>query len=411
MFTRAYTMQAVCGPARTAIMTGRLPDQNRVWHNRNLFRDTNPDTVTLPQLFKQHGYHVLGLGKTFSGDEREEDPASWSVPATVRVEGWRNYAIPRNEGGGKQAPYEAAEVPDDGHPDGKLAQLAVETLGKLQREAKPFFLAVGFFKPHLPFNAPKKYWDMQKPERIGRVPNPLPPVDVPQIALHNWQELRGYTDIPDLGPLTPEQVVHLRHGYHAAMSYTDAQIGRVLAELDRMGLRESTVICLWGDHGWHLGENGLWCKTTNFEVAARAPLIIAMPGQATAGSRSKSLVEFVDIYPTLAELCNLPPPAHFEGTSLIPVLRDPLQTVNAAAFSQYPRAADDKEFMGYSVRTDRYRLTRWVQQDDHSKVHAVELYDHQTDPQENTNIASKPANAELIARLTTHFDAARRRSP
>lgn len=167
VFERAYTMQAVCGPARTAMLTGRLPDHNRAWHNRNLFRATNPGLVTLPQLFKQHGYFAQAMGKIFSGDERELDPASWSAPEILREDGWRNYASPRGEGTGKQAPWEAADVPDEGYSDGKLAALAVETLGRLCAEGKPFFLAVGFFKPHLPFNAPRRYWDLHDPAKFA----------------------------------------------------------------------------------------------------------------------------------------------------------------------------------------------------------------------------------------------------
>jgi len=417
VFERAYCQQAVCNPSRASLMTGLRPDTLRVWDLKTHFRKNQPEVVTLPQHFKNHGYHTECIGKIYHDPRSFRDPASWSIEEKLAFtdEVGGKYVLEENlkaydpaKGRQKAAATECADVPDNAYIDGQVADAAVESLRDLAARQQPFFLAVGFRRPHLPFSAPQKYWDMQKPERIGRVPNPLPPVDVPQIALHNWQELRGYSDIPALGPLTPEQVVHLRHGYYAAMSYTDAQIGRVLAELDRAGLRESTVICLWGDHGWHLGEHGLWGKTTNFELDTHSPLIIAVPGQAAAGSRSQSLAEFVDVYPTLVELCNLPPPARLEGTSLVPVLRDPLQTVKTAAFSQFPRAMDGKQLMGYSVRTDRYRLTRWVHQDDLSKVYAVELYDYQTDPQENINIANHPANAGLLARLTAQFDAGRR---
>jgi arylsulfatase A-like enzyme len=195
----------------------------------------------------------------------------------------------------------------------------------------------------------------------------------------------------------------LKHGYYAAISYMDAQVGRVLDELDRLGLTEKTIIVLWGDHGWKLGEHGGWCKHSNVENDTNAPLLISVPGMKTAGRKTESLAEFVDIYPTLAELCGLPLPAHLEGASLAPVLRDTSASVKNAAFSQYPRGVDGKQLMGYSMRTDRYRFTRWVDRDNHSKVDAVELYDDQADPQENVNIAADPQNAELVAKLTAQW--------
>jgi iduronate 2-sulfatase len=277
-FNRAYTMQAVCGPARTAMLTGRLPDQNRSWHNRNLFRTTNPDTVTLPQLFKQHGYHTESMGKIFSGDERELDPVSWSGPEILRQDGWKNYALPRSEGGGKQAPYEAADVPDDGYPDGRLANLAVETLGRLKAEARPFFLAVGFFKPHLPFNAPKRYWDLHDPAKFDLPNEPQGVQGAPAIAYHSHRELGGYSGMPKDERLDAAQTRTMRHGYHACVSYTDAQIGKVLGELARLGLDRNTIVVVWGDHGYALGDAGRWCKGTNWELDTRAPLLIRTPG-------------------------------------------------------------------------------------------------------------------------------------
>ncbi|MFM7750714.1 MAG: sulfatase, partial [Opitutaceae bacterium] len=291
VFNRAYTMQAVCGPARTAMLTGRLPDHNRSWHNRNLFRATNPGSVTLPQLFKQHGYFTQAMGKIFSGDERELDPASWSVPEILRQEGWRNYALPRGETPGKQAPWEAADVPDDGYSDGKLAALAVATLDRLKTEAKPFFLAVGFFKPHLPFNAPKRYWDLHDPAKFA-LPGERERVrGAPETAYHTHRELGGYSGIPKDERLDAERTVQLRHGYYACVSYVDAQIGKVLAALERTGLADNTIVVLWGDHGYALGDAGRWCKGTNFELDARVPLLIRTPGLARPGAATDALVE------------------------------------------------------------------------------------------------------------------------
>jgi iduronate 2-sulfatase len=414
MFTRAYTMQAVCGPARTAIMTGRLPDQNRVWHNRNLFRDTHPDTVTLPQLFKQHGYHAQGLGKTFSGDEREEDPASWSVPATLRAEGWKNYALPRGEGGGKQAPYEAADVPDDGYSDGKLANLAVATFGRLKAEGKPFFLAVGFFKPHLPFNAPKKYWDLHDPKKFDLPGEPQRVQGAPELAYHTHRELGGYTGMPKDERLNAEQTRIMRHGYYACVSYVDAQVGKVLEALKRQGLDQNTIVVLWGDHGWALGDAGRWCKGTNFELDTRVPFLVRVPGMAQPGRATASLIEYVDLYPTLAELAGLPAPAHLAGRSFVPILRDPAQPGREFALSQFSRPfnAGAPQAMGYTIRTASHRYTRWVDWPARQST-AEELYDYtapgSAEPRwttfvERRNVLDDPAYARERDALRAKMD-------
>ncbi len=414
VFTRAYTMQAVCGPARTAIMTGRLPDQTRVWHNRNLFRDTHPDTVTLPQLFKQHGYHAQGLGKTFSGDEREEDPASWSVPATLRADGWRNYVLARGEGGGKQAPYEAADVPDDGYPDGKLANLAVETLGRLRQQGKPFFLAVGFFKPHLPFNAPKKYWDLHDPAKFELPGEPERVLGAPEIAYHSHRELGGYTGMPKDERLDAAQTRTLRHGYYACVSYTDAQVGKLLAALQRHGLDRNTIVVLWGDHGYALGDAGRWCKGTNFELDARVPFLVRLPGMAQPGRATSSLIEYVDLYPTLAELAGLPAPPYLAGRSFVPILRDPEQPGREFALSQFSRPfnAGPPQAMGYTIRTATHRYTRWVDWPARQTT-AEELYDYRAagsaEPRwstfvERRNVLDDPAYAAVRAALRAKMD-------
>ena len=414
VFNRAYTMQAVCGPARTAMLTGRLPDHNRSWHNRNLFRATNPESVTLPQLFKQHGYFTQAMGKIFSGDERELDPASWSVPEILRQDGWRNYALPRGEAPGKQAPWEAADVSDEGYSDGKLAALAVETLGRLKAEAKPFFLAVGFFKPHLPFNAPKRYWDLHDPAKFA-LPGERESVQgAPEAAYHTHRELGGYAGVPKDERLDAENTVKLRHGYYACVSYVDAQIGKVLAALERTGLAENTIVVLWGDHGYALGDAGRWCKGTNFELDARVPLLIRTPGLARPGAATNALVEYVDVYPTLAELAGLPAPAYLAGRSLTPILRDPSQTGRDYALSQFSRPfnAGPPEAMGYSIRTATHRYTRWVEWPSR-KTTAEELYDYtapgSAEPRwttfvERRNVIADPAYRALGAELRARMD-------
>ena len=299
--------------------------------------------------------------------------------------------------------YECADVPDNTFQDGKVADLAVQTLQELSKKDQPFFLAVGFIKPHLPWVSPKKYWDMYDPAQIALAPNQYLPVDAPSYALNpNDGEPRAYKGIPASGPVPPEVQHKFKQAYFAGISYTDAQVGKVLAELKRLGLDKNTIVILWGDHGWKLGEHSSWGKHTNVENDVNAPLILSVPGMKNAGTHSKALVEFVDMYPTLSELAGIPLPSHLEGLSLKPLLENPNRAWKEAAFSQYPRKAGKTgsgNLMGYSMRTDRYRFTVWVDKDDHVKVDAIELYDHQNDPQENTNLAKKPENAALVKQL------------
>lgn len=413
-FNRAYCQQAVCGPSRASILTGRLPDNTGVWHNRNLFRTTQPNLITLPQLFKNNGYHTQSMGKVFSGDEREEDPASWSVPAVLRAEGWKNYALPRGEGPGKQAPFERADVPDEGYSDGKLANLAVETLAKLQQRAQPFFLAVGFFKPHLPFNAPKKYWDLYDPAIFTPTEKPTRTKGAPDAAYPDHLELAGYKAVPKDERVSAEQARDLRHGYYACVSYTDAQIGKVLAALTRLGLDRNTIVVLWADHGYSLGEADHWCKATNFELDTHVPMMIRTPDLALPGTPTEALVEHVDLYPTLAELAGLTPPLDLDGRSLIPILKDPRAPGRDAVLSQFSRPfrAGYPEVMGYSVRTDTQRYTRWIEWTG-GKVIAEEFYDY-TAPNsvsaqagflvERSSLNGDPAVAPARQRLSARLD-------
>ncbi len=438
VFNRAYCQQAVCSPSRTSVMTGTRPDTTKVWDLKTYFRVALPDVVTLPQHFKQNGYFVQGLGKVYHGGFN--DPKSWSIP-------WMNpkaqvYALPENQElnshkpagepdgdgeskaavPGEKEPYaageiaasrlntrgpafECADVPDNTYTDGKVGDLAIAALRNIAGKKEPFFLAVGLVKPHLPFVAPKKYWDLYDPATIRLAPNPFRPNDAPDYAILPGDELRMYHNIPG-GHLPDDLARQLKHAYYACVSYTDAQVGRVLDELDQLGLRTNTIVILWGDHGWKLGEHDAWAKHSNVENDVNAPLILSAPGMKTSGAHTDALVEFVDVYPTLAELAGLPLPGHLEGTSFKPLLDDPKRPWKTAAFSQYPRsvmATHGKDLMGYSMRTDRYRFTVWVDRNDHTKVDATELYDHQTDPQENINIAKKPENVELVAKLMTQW--------
>jgi len=412
-FEHAYTQQAVCGPSRTSLLTGRLPDNTRVWHNRNLFRDTLPNAITLPQLFKNNGYRALAFGKIFSGDEQELDPVSWSEPEILKQPGWNNYALREGGGQGKGAAWEAADVPDDGYPDGKLAALAVETLAKLKQQETSFFLAVGFFKPHLPFNAPKKYWDLYDPAVFAQ-PGQTRVKGAPEIAYHTHRELGGYRDMPKDEHLDAATTRTLRHGYHACVSYTDAQIGKLLAALDQLGLAHNTIVVLWGDHGWSLGEKDRWCKATNFERDTRVPLMVRVPGMAKPGVPTRALVETVDIYPTLAALAGLKPPADLDGRSFVPVLQDPEARGRDAVLSQFnrPWKADSFTSMGYTLRTETQRYTRWVEWPSR-KTLTEEFYDYTSKQSatrdgamliEQENVIADPAHAASLNQLRARMD-------
>ena len=413
LFNRAYCHQAVCGPSRASILTGRLPDITGVWHNRNLFRTTHPNLVTLPQLFKNNGYHAMGLGKIFSGDEREEDPQSWTVPTVLRADGWKNY-VDKGKGEGKGAPFEAADVPDDGYPDGKLANLAIETLIKLKQQSQPFFLAVGFFKPHLPFNAPKRYWDLYDPSAFALDGMRTRTQGAPEAAYPDHLELAGYAGIPEDERVTPEQARQLRHGYYACISYTDAQIGKLLAALKQQGLEDNTIVVLLGDHGYSLGEANHWCKATNFELDTHVPFMIRTPGLKQPGTATDALTEYVDIYPTLAALAKLMPPTDLDGRSLIPILEDPAALGHDHVLSQFSRPfkAGNPEIMGHSIRTATHRYTRWIEWSTRN-VLAEELYDYTTPASvtqqaafliERQNIVAEPAQAAMRDQMRAKLD-------
>ncbi|MBC7369775.1 MAG: sulfatase [Undibacterium sp.] len=431
-FNRAYCQQAVCSPTRSSLLTGTRPDTTKVWDLVTHFRTALPNVVTLGQHFKNNGYFVQGMGKIYHGNF--DDAPSWSVPwQTPRAAAYglaenltlnqRQFAgepddevTKKKQRGAKQgkqkgagtAPgsrgpaFEGADVPDATFQDGKVADLAVTTLRNLGQKKEPFFLAVGFVKPHLPFVAPKKYWDLYDPAQIRLAPNKFRAKDAPDYAVQAGGEMRAYHGIP-AGSIPDDLARQLKHGYYASISYMDAQLGKVLDELDRLDLRKNTIVILWGDHGWKLGEHDAWCKHTNTENDTNGALLLSVPGMKNAGVRTDALVEFVDIYPTLADLAGLPLPPHLEGTSFRPLLDEPARAWKSAAFSQYPRNSDGRQLMGYSMRTERYRLTVWVSRDDHTKIDAIELYDHQIDPQENFNVAKVAANGELVERLMAQW--------
>ncbi|MEI8021853.1 MAG: sulfatase, partial [Schlesneria sp.] len=410
VFNRAYCQQAVCSPSRSSLLTGKRPDATQVWDLQTHFRVALPNAITLPQHFKANGYHTAALSKIYHPGF--EDGASWSEPhwypngrtvdtdpsdptkritqsygkgvkknANAKTNGDEDQPTPKGEKPGKTIPaFEVSTKSDDELSDGFTCQEAVKRLHNLKSRNEPFFLAVGFLKPHLPFVAPKKYWDLYDPSTI-----PTPVIDhlpegSPAYAGHANGELHGYVGVPEADPIPADFARTLRHGYYACISYTDAQVGRLLDALDQEGLAQNTIIVLWGDHGWQLGDHGLWHKHTNFELATRAPLLISVPGLNTAGKTCHSPVEFVDVYPTLADVCGLAIPGDLHGSSLKPLLENPAAIpTKKVAISQYPRPAGQTKqgaLMGYSARDDRWRLTVWRNRKT-GEVASTELYDEQ----------------------------------
>jgi arylsulfatase A-like enzyme len=428
LFNRAYCQQAVCNPSRVSLMTGRRPDSTRVWDLVTEMRTVMPDVVTLPQHFRQHGYRAVAYGKIFHNPF--PDAASWDEPThnardviahsdanrarlaayreKMRADGKSRDAIERMRG----PATEIQEQPDDKNFDGKQTSDALVKMRELSAGKSPFFLAVGYIRPHLPFITPKKYWDLYDRAKLPLAPNQQLPKGMPPVAfgdrnLGGFYELRGYMDYADAPspferPLTEAQQRELKHGYYASVSFIDAQVGRLLAALDELGLAKNTVVVLWSDHGWKLGEHGSWCKQTNFEIDTRAPLMIRAPGARANGRASDALVEFVDIYPTLCDLAGLPVPQSLEGASLKPLLDGSAAKVKDAAFSQFPRKLDGRDYMGYAMRTERYRYVEWLDAMS-GEVTDRELYDHANDAAENENIAARPEHTALLDQLSAQL--------
>jgi iduronate 2-sulfatase len=416
VFERAYCNQAVCAPSRNSLMTGVRPTTLGIYDLGTNFRLASSNAITLSQYFMRHGYRAEALGKIFHvGHGNHEDPASWSVPhfqqksiAYVKPASRANQSLTREEALfanetdvaklPRGAAYESADVADNAYPDGKIADEAVRRLRAAKpKPNEPFFLAVGFLKPHLPFCAPKKYWDLYDRASFTVPALRSAPEGAPRYAPSGWGELRQYSDIPDSGSLTDDQARTMIHGYHAAVSFMDAQLGKVLDEFDRLGFASNTIVVLWGDHGWHLGDHGWWCKHDNYEQATRIPLIVAAPGVTTPGTRAtNALVETVDIYPTLAELASLPAPQvpqGIEGKSFVAALRDPKLGTKNYLYHVYPRG----ERIGRAVRTSRYRLVEWKVPGRAAESADLELYDYETDPLETKNLAAE--QPEVVSRM------------
>ena len=419
-FDRAYCNQAVCGASRISLMTGLYPERTgeRTYHVTG-WRKRWADVITLNQRFKMSGYATVGLGKIYHGTKGPGvDPDNWSEWVTV---GGRQYADPasrkkmRVRNGRRRGPStESADTPDGTYADGKRAEVGAERIRRLVKAGKPFFLAVGFTKPHLPFVAPRKYWDLYRRDAFGLPANLGVPPGYPRFARNvNAGELRSYADIPLKGkpadfpmPLNKR----LLHGYHACVSYTDRNIGVLLRALKDSGADKNTVVVLWADHGWKLGDHSSWCKHTNFECDARVPLIIRHPSLASVRGRSLALVELVDLYPTLCDLCGIEKPRHLQGKSFLPVLRDPSVAHRRFAYSSYAhgRGKGKTGVVGHSIRNARFRYTEWWEKGT-DKVVASVLTDIDKDPGEVTAVSGQAERKrELSAHLRERVLAARK---
>lgn len=472
-FNNAYCQQAICGPSRASVLTGMRPESSGVTHNYIKIRDQFPDVVTLPQHFKNNGYETVYAGKIFHHGDKDEE-LSWSRRPVVHplkgkqeILGTSGFALQENRdkknkvrkamfakygdvakfGLAMGAAYESADVPDNTYVDGYNTDLAIATMKEMVNKGdKPFFLGLGMNKPHLNWIAPKKYWDMYNPNDILLTNQKAGPEDGAAMGLHPSFELRVRDGIPKKGDLDPKLERTLMHAYLACISYVDAQIGRMVKALEEAGVRDNTIIIVWSDHGYHLGDMGVWGKATNYEIATRVPMMIWTPNmiEKNRGTKTNALVELVDMYPTLCELAGLDKPNYLDGTSFMPLIKQPYMPWKTAVFSQFPspalrewgsiplrqgmretyfgpllkeveeriiiqqkekwnRELFENDLVGYAMRTEQYRLVAWKnRKTPHEYPLFIELYDHNTDPAESVNIAKE--NKLIVDKLLVQFN-------
>tara|TARA_R110002167_G_scaffold135316_2_gene321692 strand:+ start:1032 stop:2564 length:1533 start_codon:yes stop_codon:yes gene_type:complete len=435
-FDLAYCNQAVCAPSRFTLMLGSHSTSTGLYGLGSQLRQIVPDAVTLPQYFAQHGgYRTESLGKVFHiGHGNHGDPRSFSVPhfhdkvieylEPASTEGGKltreeayftNQQLDRIKSLPRGAAYESPDVADIKYADGRVAAETIQRLKAAQQRRKqegtPFFIVAGFARPHLPFSAPQKYWDLYDPSQLRLPQFEELPANAPPVAGKRGGEITNYSPVPveRNAKFSEELKRKLIHGYYASTSFVDAQIGKVLDELNRLGLAENTIVVLWGDHGFHLGDLGIWTKHTNYEQANRIPLLIAAPGVTVPGSSTKQPAESVDLFPTLVELAGLPAPEvpqPIDGVSLVPVLKNPEARVRDHAYHAYP-----KQKLGRAIRTERYRLVDWRPYDNPSTPAVYELYDYETDPLETRNLAAdQPEIVETLKQKLANYPEPRPRN-
>jgi iduronate 2-sulfatase len=388
VFDRAYCNVPVCGASRASLLTGARPTRFRYIDARTSKDEETPDLVSLPMLFKNNGYTTISNGKVYH--HRNDDSLAWNEiwapdgKYAYATEEYREIRANTYRG----MPMENADVHDSVYRDGKLALKAVNDLKKLKTGGNPFFLAVGFFKPHLPFTAPKKYWDIYNREEISLPENYLQPESTPREAFHNFGELRNYETIPKKGDLDEGLAKELIHGYYSCVSYIDAQVGLILKELENLGLADNTIVVLWGDHGWNLGDHKLWCKHCTFESSLRVPLMIKVPGK-TKGTKTQSITEYIDIYPSLCDLAGFEKPVHLEGESFLPLLegRERKKDYAVCKFKDAVTLIDGNLF-----------YTEWT--NDEGEPYARMLFDHETDLLELNNLTEMEEYKATVNRLS-----------
>jgi uncharacterized sulfatase len=394
-FDRAYTQFPLCSPSRASLLTGRRPDTTRVYDLVTDFRKNLPDVVTLPQAFKRNGYVSARIGKIYHygnpgqiGTSGLDDPASWDEVVNPKGVDKDEESLLTNltpaRGLGSALAYYASPAPDEKHTDGMVAAATIALLEK--HKDRPFLIGAGFYRPHCPYIAPRKYFDLYPPDSI-RVPA-FTPADLEGLPRAAWTTNPPNWDVP------PDKLAEVIRAYYASISFLDANVGRVLDALDRLGLADRTIVVFISDHGYHLGDRGQWMKQTLFERSTRAPLLVAGPGVPAKGRASTRIVEFLDLYPTLVALAGVPAPAGLQGRSLVPLLKDPGARWDHAALSQVRRGPAANSFMGYSVRTTEWRYTEWD-----GGAQGVELYNERDDPEERRNLAADPKFRQRVAEM------------
>ncbi len=452
LFSKAYAQQAICTASRMSFITGRRPDYTKIWDLSTKLRETRPDIITIPQHFKNNGYETIGMGKVMHG-AKNNDPKSWTMPfiSNENFDYADGYKMPANlyqspeihkkwdslqaaldsdpnadrgwfavnsvmKSAGLRPLTENLDVPDNAYADGASSLKTIELLNEFNRNKKKFFLTVGFQKPHLPFTPPKKYWDLYDRDKISLAKFQNKSKGSPDDAYHQSGELRNYHDtepsMDENGIVNEDKQRELIHGYMASVSFIDAQVGLVLNHLKSLAMDENTIVVFFGDHGWHLGDHGLWNKHSNFEEATRTPLIFKSP-DISGGFINNSPVELLDIFPTVCKLAGIPIPEDVEGVSLVPILNKTSESLKDFAISQYPRRCnvmrsvigrypDDCTLMGYAVRNNRYRYVAWVSGNfedrsnfSNNKIVMEELYDYEIDPLETWSFALDPNYQEV----------------